>query len=421
MSTPRELAVLGSTGSIGEQTLDVAARESARLAVTALAAGRSLDRLCEQAARFRPRHLALEEVQDAAAAREQLRAASPGADVEVGAGSAARLAARCGAPLVVNGIVGAAGLAASLATLERGARLALANKETLVIGADLVAPLLRRTSAQAPQGNTNQALRRSEAEPDEKGAKLVPIDSEHSAAMQCLQGRPAAEVSKLTLTASGGPLRGHPDWRRATPGEVLTHPVWAMGPRITTDSATLFNKGLELLEARVLFDLAWEQLDAVIQPRAVLHAIVAFRDGSLVAQAAHADMRLPIQLALSWPERWGEAVPPLPPTALAGLEIEPLDPARHPAYACALAAGRAGGTAPCAVNAADEVAVLAFLAGAIALGRVPEVLERVLAEHRVERVESFEQLRDVDARAREAARRAIGHPPAHRPEAGELP
>ena len=376
--------MLGSTGSIGEQTLDVAAREPARLRVSALAAGRSLDRLCEQAARWQPRHLALETAADATAARAQLRAAAPGADVDVGPGAAARLAARCGAPLVVNGIVGAAGLAASLAVLERGARLALANKETLVIGSDLVTPLLGHN-----------------------GAQLVPIDSEHSAALQCLQGRPAAEVARLTLTASGGPLRGHPDWRRASPAEVLAHPVWAMGPRITTDSATLFNKGLELIEARALFGLDWDQLDAVIQPRAVLHAIVAFRDGSLVAQAAHADMRLPIQLALSWPERWGEAVPPLPVTALAGLEIEPIEPARHPAYACALAAGRAGGTAPCVVNAADEVAVHAFLEGAIALGRVPEVLEQVLAEHRVERVESFEQLRDVDARAREAARRVI--------------
>jgi len=400
----KELAVLGSTGSIGEQTLDVAARESSRLRVTALAAGRSLDRLCEQAARWKPLHVALEHAPDAAAAREQLRAAAPGADVEVGPGAAARLAARCGAPLVVNGIVGAAGLAASLAVLERGARLALANKETLVIGADLVAPLLK---ANGPVAGRQRG-----------GAELVPIDSEHSAALQCLQGRPATEVARLTLTASGGPLRAHPDWRRATPAEVLAHPVWAMGPRITTDSATLFNKGLELIEARALFGLGWDQLDAVIQPRAVLHAIVAFRDGSLVAQAARADMRLPIQLSLSWPERWGEAVPPLPATALAGLEIEPLEPARHPAYACALAAGRAGGTAPCVVNAADEVAVQAFLDGAIALGRVPEVLESVLAAHEVLAVESFAQLRDVDAWAREAARRAVGHPAGHAPPAG---
>ncbi|HEY6196123.1 MAG TPA: 1-deoxy-D-xylulose-5-phosphate reductoisomerase [Candidatus Eisenbacteria bacterium] len=382
--SPRTLAVLGSTGSIGEQTLAVAEREHERLSVVALGAGRSLDRLCEQAALWKPRHLALEQAADPEAAREQLRAAAPGADVEVGAGAAARMAARCEAELVVNGIVGAAGLAASLAALERGARLALANKETLVVGGPLIERALQRA-----------------------GGELTPIDSEHSAALQCLLGRPGAEVARLTLTASGGPLRGHPDWRRATPAEVLAHPVWAMGPRITTDSATLFNKGLEILEAHWLFHLEWAQLDAVIQPGAVLHAIVTFRDGSLVAQAAHADMRLPIQLALSWPERWGEAVPALPVAALAGLEILPLEPGRYPAFACALAAGRLGGTAPCALNAADEVAVQAFLAGELPLGRLPGVLERVLEDHAVERVESLEQLRGVDARAREAARRAV--------------
>ncbi len=384
MSARQELAILGSTGSIGEQTLDVAERERERVHVVALAAGRSLDRLCEQAARWQPAHLALEHATDMRAARERLRAAVPGADVEVGPGSAARLAARCGAGVVLNGIVGAAGLAASLAVLDRGVRLALANKETLVIGSELVAASLARA-----------------------GGELIPVDSEHSAALQCLQGRPPAEVAKLTLTASGGPLRQHIDWRRATPAEVLAHPVWTMGPRITTDSATLFNKGLEILEARALFDLAWEQLDAVIHPRAVLHAIVTFRDGSLVAQAAHADMRLPIQLALSWPERWAEAVPALPVTALAGLEIEPIEPSRYPAFDCALSAGRAGGTAPCAVNAADEVAVQAFLDGRLSLGRVPEVLERVLAAHDAQRVESLEQLRAVDDWARDAARRAV--------------
>ena len=236
---------------------------------------------------------------------------------------------------------------------------------------------------------------------------MLPIDSEHSAAMQCLLGRPAAEIARLTLTASGGPLRTHPDWRRATPAEVLAHPVWAMGPRITTDSATLFNKGLEILEAAALFGLGFDQLDAVIQPGAVLHAIVTFRDGSLVAQAAHPDMRLPIQLALSWPERWGAAVPAIPVTALAGLVIEPIEPGRFPAFDCALAAGRAGGTAPCVLNAADEVAVHAFLEGAIPLGRVPEVLARVLEAHAVQPVESFAQLREVDAWARTTAREAV--------------
>lgn len=384
MSDARTVAVLGSTGSIGEQTLEVVAREHDRLRIIGLAAGRSLDRLCEQAAQWQPGALALEHAADPAAARARLAAAAPGADIEVGEGAAARLAARCGSEVVVNGIVGAAGLAASLATLERGATLALANKETLVIGASLVAAALKRG-----------------------GGTLLPIDSEHSAALQCLLGRPAAEVARLTLTASGGPLRTHPDWRRATPAEVLAHPVWAMGPRITTDSATLFNKGLELIEAHALFDLPFDRLDAVIQPRAVLHAIVTFRDGSLVAQAAHPDMRLPIQLALSWPERWSAAVPALPVTALAGLEIIAIEPGRFPAFDVALAAGRTGGTAPCVLNAADEIAVQAFLDGAIPLGRVPEILARVLDAIAVERVESFEHLRSVDARAREGARRAV--------------
>lgn len=380
----KSVAVLGSTGSIGVQTLDVAARERARLTVSALAAGRQLDRLCEQAQHWQPAFLGLDHATDPAAARAALQASSPRAEVDVGPGASARIASACGADIVVNGIVGAAGLAASLASLDRGARLALANKETLVVGGPLV----------------KAALARGRGE-------LIPVDSEHSAALQVLLGRPTHEVARLTLTASGGPLRQHPDWRRATPQEVLRHPVWVMGPRITTDSATLFNKGLEIIEAHWLFDLAYEQLDAVIHPQAVFHAIATFRDGSLIAQIAEADMRLPIQLALSWPERWGQAVRALPATALAGLTFEGIEPTRFPAYACALAAGRTGGTAPCVLNAADEVAVAAFLDGAIALGRLPEVLERVLTRHNASAVESLDQLREVDAWARAAAREEV--------------
>jgi 1-deoxy-D-xylulose-5-phosphate reductoisomerase len=383
-SAPRDLAVLGSTGSIGEQTLAVAGRERARLRVTALAAGSNLERLCAQAREWRPAFLALERADDPAAARAALGAAAPGASIEVGEGAATRLAAGCGAADVVNGIVGAAGLAASLAVLDRGARLALANKETLVVGGPLVQRSLQRA-----------------------GGALLPVDSEHSAALQCMLGRPPAEVAMLTITASGGPLRGHPDWRRASRAEVLAHPVWAMGARITTDSATLFNKGLEILEAHWLFGLPWERLSAVIHPQALVHAIATFTDGSLVAQVARADMKLPIQLALSWPERWAAAIPAASPLELANLAFEPVEPARYPAYACALAAGRLGGTAPCALNAADEVAVQAFLDGAIPLGRVPEILERVLDGHGVEAVESLEQLRAVDARARAEARAAV--------------
>jgi len=379
MTGPRRLVVLGSTGSIGVQTLEVAARERGRLEVAGLAAGGSLDALCAQARALRPRGLALERAADPAAARATLRDAAPGAEVWVGAGSAARLVESIACDIVLNGIVGAQGLAASLVTLGRGARLALANKESLVVGGALVRAALA------------------------KGGELLPVDSEHSAALQCLGERPAREVARLTLTASGGALRRHPDWRRATRDEVLAHPVWRMGERITVDSATLFNKGLELIEAHVLFDVPWDRLGAVLHPEAVSHALVCFTDGSTVAQAAHADMRLPIQLALSWPERWGPASAPLAPEALAGLHVEPIAAGRFPAFDLACEAGRRGGTAPCVANAADEVAVRAFLDGAIALGEVPEVIRRVLDAHEPEPVESFEQLVALDRRTRERA------------------
>jgi 1-deoxy-D-xylulose-5-phosphate reductoisomerase len=379
----RRLAVLGSTGSIGVQALEVAARERGRLRVVALAAGAGLDALVEQARVWRPEALALERPADEAAARARLAEAAPDAHLELGSGAAERLVAGCDADVVLNGIVGAAGLRASLAALGRGLRLALANKETLVVGGPLVRAAL------------------------ERGGELLPVDSEHSAALQCLGGRPPEEVLRLVITASGGALRSHPDWRRATAAEVLAHPVWRMGRRITVDSATLFNKGLELIEARALFGLEWSQLDAVLHPEARVHALATFRDGSTVVQAAAPDMRLPIQLALSWPARWDGAVAPLDPADLAGLTFAPLPAGRHPAMDLALAAGRAGGTAPCAVNAADEVAVAAFLAGALPLGGVPEVLARVLERHAVEAVESVEQLERVDAWAREAARAVV--------------
>ncbi len=382
----RRLALLGSTGSIGRQAVAVAARLPERVHVVGLAARRSLESLCEQARRLAPGALALEEAGDPARARAELERAAPGARVWVGPGSAARLAAEADADTVLNAVVGAAGLEASLATLERGARLALANKETLVVGGALV----------------RQALERG-------GGELVPVDSEHSAALQCLAGRDPAEVERLTLTASGGALRNHPDWRRATPAEVLAHPVWNMGPRITVDSALLFNKGLGLIEAHWLFRLPWDRLAAVLHPQALVHAMVTFRDGSSLLQAAAADMALPIQLALSWPERWCAPLPGLAPETLQGLEFSPILPGRHPAYDLALAAGLAGGTAPCALNAADEVAVQAFLEGAVTLGQIPEILGRVLEAHAPQPVESLEQLSRVDAWAREAARGQVAH------------
>jgi 1-deoxy-D-xylulose-5-phosphate reductoisomerase len=383
----KRLAILGATGSIGRQALDVAARHPERLRVTGLAAGSDADGLVGAAraliaAGAAPRWLALEHASDVAAAGSRIAAAAPGAAVRVGDGASAWLAGACECDVVVNGIVGAAGLDASLAALAARRRLALANKETLVIGGPLVAEALRA------------------------GGELLPVDSEHSAALLCLGGRPAAEVARLTLTASGGPLLRHPDWRRATVAEVLAHPVWEMGRRITVDSALLVNKGLELIEAQALFGLDWDRLDAVIHPQARFHAIAAFRDGAVVAQAAAADMRLPIQLAITWPEHWSGPVAPVSGLDFSGLAFEPIVPGRFPAFDVVVAAGRAGGTAPCALNAADEVAVAAFLAGRIRLGSVPEVLAEVLAAHAVEPVRGREQLRVVDAWARaEAARR----------------
>ena len=374
------LAVLGSTGSIGVQALEIAEREPERVRVVALAAGSNLDRLEIQARRWQPAHVALESAGDPRAAQARLAAAAPGASVQVGEGAAARLTAGCDAEVVLNGIVGAAGLEASLAALERGARLALANKETLVVGGELVRRALAR------------------------GGEMIPVDSEHSAALQCLAGRPISEVARLVLTASGGALRDHPDWRRASPAEVLAHPVWHMGRRITVDSALLVNKAFELIEARWLFDLEWRQLEAWLHPQAIVHALVTFTDGSTVAQAARPDMRLPIQLALSWPSRWGEAATPLGPLELSALSFEPFVAGRWPAYDLALAAGRAGGTAPCVLNAADEEAVEMFLAGRITLAQVPQVLERVLETHRAEPVESLAQLRELGDWARAEAR-----------------
>jgi len=376
----KRLAILGSTGSIGLQSLEVAERHPDRLRIVALATGRQLEELCAQARRWQPEVVALEQAADPAAARAELTAAAPRARVVLGPQAAARALGEVQCDVVLNGIVGAAGLAASLAALEHGCRLALANKETLVVGGALVRAALAR------------------------GGELLPVDSEHSAAIQCLGGRPPAEIARLTLTASGGPLRRHLRWQQATPQEVLAHPVWNMGPRITVDSALLFNKGLELIEAAALFDLSWDQLDAVVHPQARVHAMVEFVDGSVVAQAAAPDMRLPIGLALSWPERWPDAGLPRLTHPLAGLEFAPIEPGRYPAYELARAAGRTGGTAPCVLNAADEVAVQAFLEGAIPLGLVPEIVARVLGAHTVEPVESLAQLQAVDHWAREAAR-----------------
>lgn len=381
MSGPLRVAVLGSTGSIGRQTLDVCARFPDRLRVTALAARANAALLAEQAAAFRPSVAVLTEP---AAAVEAERAIGDVVSVRSGAAALEEVAARDDVDLVLNALVGAAGLRTSIATLRAGKILALANKESLVTGGHLVTDLARP-------------------------GQLVPVDSEHSAIFQCLVGEDYAEVSRLWLTASGGPFRG---WDRAqledvTADEALRHPRWTMGPKITIDSATLMNKGLEAIEAHHLFGVGYDDIRIVVHPQSTIHSMVEFADGSVKAHLGVTDMRIPIQYALSSPHRWEAPVPPLDFTALSALTFEAPDPDTFRCLALALEAGRTGGTMPAAMNAANEVAVAAFLAGECGFTDIDRVVDEVMREHDAEPLTSVEQVEAVDAWARTRARESL--------------
>lgn len=385
----KRLSVLGSTGSIGRNTLEVVAALGEGWEVAALAGGRNAAALAEQVRAFEPVLVAAADREAVDAVRARL--AHPGwrpraREPRFVFGADGLLEAAAAAPLVVNALVGAAGLAPSLAAVRGGGRLALANKESLVAGGELLL------------GAAHQS-----------GAEILPIDSEHSGLWQCLAAGRPHQVARLCLTASGGPLRLHPAWRSATPAEVLAHPVWTMGARITTDSATLLNKGFEVIEAQWLFGLPLERIDVLIHPQAVVHALVEWRDGSLLAQLSPPDMRLPIQLALTWPERAAPPMPRLDLRAVGRLDFEPVDPARYPAFGLALAAARRGGVAPAVLNAADEVLVGLFHEGRISLGELVETLERVLESHPAGPAESLEAIAAADRWARrEAVRAAVG-------------
>jgi len=336
----RRIVLLGSTGSIGTQALEVIASNPDRFSVVALAAGGgSLDILLEQTVRWRP---ALVAVSDRAAAAEfRARLASLGPDgpqPEVVDGAlASATASQADCDVVLNGVAGAQGLRATLAGLEAGRTVALANKESLIAGGPLVLAAARP-------------------------GQLVPVDSEHSALAQGLRGGTAAEVAKLVLTASGGPFRGRKraDLDRVTPEQALAHPTWSMGPLITTNSATLVNKGLELIEAHLLFGFGYDQIDVVVHPQSVIHSMVEFIDGSTLAQASPPDMRLPIALALGWPDRIASNAQPVDWTQAHTWTFEPVDHEAFPAIEVARLAGRAGGCAPAVYNAANEELVDAF-------------------------------------------------------------
>jgi 1-deoxy-D-xylulose-5-phosphate reductoisomerase len=323
--------------------------------VVALAARRSADRLAVQAREFRPARVALVEPAEAAVLARDL---PPGCRLEVGPEAVAELGAAEGAEVVLNGVTGSVGLAPTLHALHAGRRLALANKESLIVGGELVTRLARP-------------------------GQIVPVDSEHSGLAQCLRAGRAEEVARLVVTASGGPFRGATpaDLATVTPEDALAHPTWAMGPVITVNSATLMNKGLEVIEAHLLFGLPFERIEVVVHPQSVVHALVEFADGSTIAQLSMPDMRLPIGLALGWPERSEVPVGRLDWTRALTLEFAPVDRATFPLLDLAVAAGRAGGTAPAVLNAANEEAVGAFLARRLPFPAIAEVVTRVLAAH----------------------------------------
>ena len=350
----RSVILLGSTGSIGTQAIDVISRNPDRFTVTGLSAGGGdVGLLARQA-----RQLGVSTVAVADESAEQpLREALPGVEVLVGPQASTELAGR-GVDVVLNGITGSVGLGPTLAALRAGSTLALANKESLVVGGRLV-----------------QAARR-------RDDQIVPVDSEHSAIAQALRGGARHEVRRLVLTASGGPFRGwaHDDVKAVTPEQALAHPTWDMGKLITTNSATLVNKGLELIEAHLLFGVPYERIAVVVHPQSVVHSMVEFTDGSTIAQASPPDMRLTISLAMGWPDRVGGAAAPLDWTKSQQWTFEPLDCEAFPAVDLARRAGEAGGWAPAVFNAANEELVAAFHAGSVSFLQIVDTVADVLDE-----------------------------------------
>ena len=377
----RSVAILGATGSIGEQTLDVIAAHPG-LRACALAGRGDHAGLIAAARAHGVETIALEDPEAAAQARREFAGT-----VLEGAAGVVELAAGGEADVVLNAIVGAAGLAASLAVLEAGRDLALANKETLVAGGELVMAAARASSG-----------------------RLLAVDSEHSALAQCLAGVAPDQVEGLVITASGGPFR---EWsrermERATRQQALHHPTWSMGDKITIDSATLMNKGLELIEAHHLFEIGYNRIEVVVHPQSIVHGMARLRDGALIAHAGLPDMRVPISWALTFPDRAPLAATRLDLSAPLSLEFEPPDLDRFPCLALARRAGEAGGVAACALNAANEVVVGSFLSGTTGFMQIPAVVERVVDAIGAEPVESLDHLRAIDRRARALAAEAIG-------------
>ena len=374
------VSILGSTGSIGKSALSVIDRHRDRFKVVALAANRSADQLNGQCERFHPSLTALvDPIAGNGVAKNWIK----GRDGLIAA------ATHPDADVVLNAVVGAAGLEATLAALNAGKRLALANKESLVAGGPLVLDALQRG-----------------------GGQMVPVDSEHSAIQQCLRGAHHKEVRRLVLTASGGPFRNHTRAQldHVTREDALKHPTWDMGAKVSIDSATLANKALEVIEAHFLFGIDYDRIDVVVHPQSIIHSMVEFVDGSVLAQMGFPDMELPILYAFTHPDRIEDTgTRGFDPVAAATLTFEPIDTERFRAFKLGVEAGRTGGTAPAVYNAANEVAVAAFLAGELSFPGIPEVIEAALESHSPCTADSLETVLAADAEARESARRAIQH------------
>lgn len=381
----QRVTLLGSTGSIGRSTLDVVRRNDGRFCVFALVAGRNTEALAAQVLEFQP-EVAVVADEDSRLRLSQALAGRGARRTELLAGpeAYARVATAAETDVVVSAIVGIAGLEATYAAVCAGKRVGLANKETLVAGGRLVMDAVRRF-----------------------GAELIPIDSEHNGAHQCLRAGARPDVRKLILTASGGPFRNTPKeaLARVTPQQALKHPTWKMGPRITIDSATLMNKGFEVIEACWLFGLDPGQVEVVVHPQSTVHAMVEFNDGSVIAQVCATDMRMPIQYALTWPERWEAPVPRLDWSQARTWDFHPPDLERFPLLRMAYEAQQAGGSAGCTLNAADEVAVEAFLRGGISFPAIAEVVQETLARVPSRQPAGVAELLDIDRQSREAAAR----------------
>jgi len=383
---PKRLLILGSTGSIGVQALDIVAC-SPELELIGLSAGRSWEALVEQARAHRVRRIALADADAAARAGE----AWTGGEVLGGPEGLVRLVVESGAELVLNALVGSAGLGPTVATLGEGIDLALANKESLVVGGELVTALAEAT-----------------------GAQIVPVDSEHTALHQLLAGQPPESVEAITITASGGPFRGRTraELEDVSVAEALAHPTWAMGGKITIDSATMMNKGLELMEAHHLFGTPYEHIDVVVHPQSVIHGLVQLADGAMLAHLGPPDMRVAISYALHGAASVDllagpRPVAPLDLVALGQLTFEAVDHDAFPCLGLARAAARAGGTAPCVLNAANEIAVHAFLSGRLPFTGIPAVIEQTLERLPGAPVRAFESLYEADREARAVAGEAV--------------